>query len=197
MSPQLLAEVFLCQSEASGLPSNQNISASQASPLIAAKVESSVALLAPNNFDLQQCLRTAVVPAPHGRQSPQQTPGHAPSNDTAVIQGVVFSPDGSHLAAYSSNRVFVAALDAAASSNPTSSCSSRQTHEASNAAGTAAAAAAVPQVLLQQAAVVPHGIKSVHWCPNSEVLAVCSRDKVSWPRAVWRDATYVGAFLQC
>lgn len=180
MPLQLLAEAFLCQSEATALPANQNTSASQASSLIAAKVQSSVVLLHPDQLQPQQCLRTAPTPASQGTDCAHKDPDHTASNDPTAIQGVAFSPNGSHLAAYSSKRVFVAALDAAAATPAAvasnTSTSSRQAPEASHAAGTAAA---VPQGLLQQAAVVSEGIKSVHWCPTGDVLAVCVRDKVS------------------
>lgn len=86
----------------------------------------------------------------------------AQQHSTDSFSGVVLSPDRRHVAAYRPNQLLVAATTD--TDKPITSSQQNQQQQPGQ---------------LQCVAVLPCGIRSVHWSPCGSMLAVCSKSTVS------------------
>jgi hypothetical protein len=154
------AEAFIgCQTGRPSPLATQNLSVSHS--VAAVNQQSAIVLLDAVTLTPQQALPCPQHVTTHSHTS-------STNSSSSIISGVAMCPSGRHVAAYTQQQLLVSGIAAAAPS--TDPCMHQHQHKGD-----------VPCAgRLQAAALLPGGIRSIHWSPNAagEVLAVCSRNEV-------------------
>lgn len=158
------AEAFIgCQIGQRSSLATQNLSVSSDLGVVAVNQSGAIVLLDAVTLTPQQAL-----PCPQHATVHPNASGSSTTSSSSLISGVSRSPSGRHVAAYTQQQLLVSGIAAAAPSKDP--CMHQHQHKGD-----------VPCAgRLQAAALLPGGIRSIHWSPNAagEVLAVCSRNEV-------------------